>query len=92
VAVSYAPLDLLGVSVELGTDIQVNDVNDPQFPIQNIRSAWVAPAIQLHLGAYRVDLIARIGLTRLAHGTDAFGVLDYVGTNSYTLRVGRSFN
>ncbi len=92
VAISYAPLDLLGLSVELGTDIQVNDVNDPQFPIQNIRSAWVAPAIQLHLGAYRVDLIARIGLTRLAHGTDAFGVLDYVGTNSYTLRVGRSFN
>ena len=31
-------------------------------------------------------------LGSLAHGTDAFGVLEYVGTNSYTLRVGRSFN
>ena len=91
-ALSYAPWDLLGASVELGTDIQVNNVNDPQFPIQNIRSAWVAPAIQLHLGDWRVDLIGRFGLTGLAHGTDAFGVLEYVGTNSYTLRVGRSFN
>ena len=92
IALSFAPWDILGASVELGTDVQVNDVNDPQFPIQNIRSAWVAPAIQTHFGDWRVDLIARIGLTGLAHGTDAFGVLEYVGTNSYTLRVGRSFN
>ena len=92
VAVSYAPFDFLGASVELGTDIQINNVNDPQFPIQNIRSAWVAPALQIHLGDYRVDLIARLGLTGLARGTEAFGVLEYVGTNSYTLRVGRSFN
>ncbi|HVV49743.1 MAG TPA: hypothetical protein VHO06_08800, partial [Polyangia bacterium] len=92
VAVSYSPWDLLAASVELGTDVQVNDVNDPQFPIQNIRSAWVAPALQVHLADWRVDLIARIGLTGLAHGTDAFGVLQYVGTNSYTLRLGRSFN
>lgn len=91
-ALSYAPWDVLGASVELGTDVQVNNVNDPQFPIQNIRSAWVAPALQMHFGDWRVDLIARIGLTGLAHGTDAFGVLEYVGTNSYTLRVGRSFN
>ena len=92
VALGYAPWDVLGASVELGTDVQVNDVNDPQFPIQNIRSAWVAPAIQMHFGAWRVDLIGRFGLTSLAHGTDAYGVLQYVGTNSYTLRVGRSFN
>ncbi len=92
VAVSYSPWDLLGGSVEFGTDIQVNDVNDPQFPIQNIRSAWVAPALQVHVGDWRVDLIARLGLTGLAKGTEAFGVLQYVGTNSYTLRVGRSFN
>ena len=49
VAVSYSPWDFVGASVEFGTDIQVNDVNDPQFPIQNIRSAWVAPAIQFHV-------------------------------------------
>jgi hypothetical protein len=92
VAISYAPIDLIGASVEFTTDVQLNDTNDPQFPISNIRSAWVAPALQLHLGDYRVDLIARLGLPSLAHGTDAFGVLQFVGTNSYTLRVGRSFN
>ena len=59
VAVSYSPWDFVGASVELGTDIQINNVNDPQFPIQNIRSAWVAPALQFHLGDWRVDLIAR---------------------------------
>ena len=92
VALAYSPIDLVGVSVELGTDVQINDTNDPQFPIKNIRSAWIAPAIQLHLGAYRADLIARLGLPGLAHGTDAFGVLEFVGSNSYTIRVGRSFN
>jgi hypothetical protein len=92
VAVAYAPVDVVGASVELGTDVQVNDTNDPQFPISNIRSAWVAPALQLHFGDYRVDLIARLGLPKVAHGTDAYGVLEFVGTNSYTLRVGRTFN
>ncbi len=92
VAVSFAPVDFIGASVELGTDVQLNNTNDPQFPISDIRSAWVAPAVQLHLGDYRVDLIARIGLPGMAHGTDPFGVLEFVGTNSYTLRVGRSFN
>jgi hypothetical protein len=92
VAVSYAPVDVLGASVELGTDVQINNINDPTFPISNIRSAWVAPALQLHFGDYRVDLIARLGLPKVAHGTDAYGVLEFVGTNSYTLRVGRSFN
>ncbi len=48
-AIGYAPFDFLGASVELGTDIQINNVDDPQFPINNLRSAWVAPAIQLHL-------------------------------------------
>jgi hypothetical protein len=92
VAVAYAPVDFIGASVELGTDVQLNNTNDPQFPISDIRSAWVAPAVQLHFGDYRVDLIARFGLPGIAHGTDAFGVLEFVGTNSYTLRVGRSFN
>jgi hypothetical protein len=92
VAVSFAPVDFIGASVELGTDVQINNTNDPQFPISDIHSAWVAPAVQLHLGDYRVDLIARFGLPGVAHGTDPFGVLEFVGTNSYTLRVGRSFN
>ena len=89
VALGYAPFDFLGASVELGTDIQVNSVNDPQFVVKDVRSAWVAPAVQLHFGDLRVDLIARLGLT---NGATFFGVLDYIGTNSYTLRVSRSFN
>jgi hypothetical protein len=88
VAVSYAPLDFLGASVELGSDVQINTVNDPQFPINHLRSVWVAPALQFHAGDYRLDLIARLGWTR---GTEAFGVLDYTGTSSYTLRMTRSF-
>ena len=92
VALGYAPFDLLGLSIEFGTDIQINTINDPQFPINDIRSAWIAPALQLHFGEYRVDLIARVGLTQMAKGTDAFGVLEFVGTDSYTLRIGRSFN
>ncbi len=89
VAIGYAPFDFLGASVELGTDIQINTVDDPQFPINNLRSTWLAPAIQFHLADYRIDLIARIGFGR---GTEAFGVLDYTGTSSYTLRVTRAFN
>ncbi|HLK89668.1 MAG TPA: hypothetical protein VKZ18_07235 [Polyangia bacterium] len=92
VALSFAPLDFLGASVEVGTDVQINNTNDPMFPIADIRSVWVAPAIQVHLGDYRVDLIARLGIPSLAHGTDAFGVLYFVGTDSYTLRIGRTFN
>ena len=89
VAVGYAPFDVLGASVELGTDMQINSVNDPQFVVKDVRSAWVAPALQLHFGNTRVDLIARIGLTG---GATFFGVLEYVGTSSYTLRVTRTFN
>jgi hypothetical protein len=89
VAIGYAPFDFLGASVELGTDIQVNSVDDPQFVVKDVRSAWLAPAVQLHFGDLRVDLIARLGLT---NGATFFGVLDYIGTNSYTLRVSRAFN
>ncbi len=89
VAVSYAPFDFLGASVELGTDVQVNEVNDSQFPIDNLRSTWLAPALQFHLGDWRLDAIARIGLGRK---TEQFGVLEYVGTSSYSLRATVAFN
>lgn len=89
VAVSYAPVDFLGASVELGTDVQINKVNDPQFPIDDLRSVWVAPALQAHFGEWRIDAIARIGLGRK---TEQFGVLEYTGTSSYTLRVTLAFN
>jgi hypothetical protein len=49
----------------------------------------VAPALQVHAGAFRFDAIARFGLTR---GQELYGVLEYVGTHSFTLRVTRMFN
>jgi len=90
VAVSYAPWDFLGASVELASDIQFNHPNDPQFPGTNgLRSIWVAPALQVHVGDWRVDAIARLGI---GQKSQAFGVLEYVGTDSYTLRLTRAFN
>ncbi|HXJ23426.1 MAG TPA: hypothetical protein VMT03_24645 [Polyangia bacterium] len=88
VAVAYAPWDFLGASVELGTDIQLNQVNDPQFPIDSLRSIWLAPALQFHIQDWRVDAIARIGIGKKS---EAFGVLEYVGTDSYTLRLTYAF-
>ena len=89
-AVSYAPVDVVGGSVELGTDIQINHVGGTNFQkLNDVRSVWIAPALQFHAGAFRIDAIARIGLTR---GADLFGVLEYAGTSSYTLRVSRTFN
>ncbi|HVY36462.1 MAG TPA: hypothetical protein VHM31_00960 [Polyangia bacterium] len=90
VAVSYAPFDFLGASVELGTDVQINDKGDnPQFPIENWRSLWLAPALQFHIGDWRIDAIARLGFGRK---TEQFGVLEYIGTSSYTLRLTLAFN
>ena len=88
VAVGYAPWDFLGTSIEVGTDIQINRVNDPQFPINSIHSLWLAPALQAHIGDWRIDAIARLGLGR---GAEQFGVLEYVGTSSYTLRATLAF-
>ena len=88
-AVSWAPWPFLGASVELATDIQLNQVAGVDFAkFNNVRAAWVAPGLQVHVGPYRIDAIARIGLTR---GQELYGVLEYVGTSSYTLRVTRNF-
>jgi hypothetical protein len=88
-AVSYAPLEVLAGSFEVATDVQLNHVSGLDFQkINNVRSVWIAPALQLHVAEYRVDLIARLGLTR---GADLFGVLEYAGASSYTVRVSRTF-
>ncbi len=89
VAVGYAPFDFLGASVELGSDVQINTVDNPQFPIDHWRSIWVAPALQVHIGDWRIDAIARLGSGRK---TEQFGVLEYIGTSSYTLRLTLAFN
>ena len=83
-------LSELGLSVEFATDIQLNHVPGVDYEMfYNVRAAWIAPAVQIHVDDWQIDLIARIGLTR---GQELYGVLEYVGTSSYTVRVGRNFN
>jgi hypothetical protein len=87
--VSWAPLDVLAASVELATDIQLNHVGGFDFTkLNDVRSAWIAPALQLHVGGYRVDAVARFGLSGSAN---LFGLIEFAGRNSYTLRVSRAF-
>jgi hypothetical protein len=89
-AVGVTPLSELGLSVEFATDIQLNHVPGVDYEkFNNVRAAWIAPAVQIHVDDWQIDLIARIGLTR---GQELYGVLEYVGTSSYTVRVGRNFN
>jgi hypothetical protein len=91
-AISYAPWSFLGASLELATMIQLNHVaSTPDQDLRkfnDIRAAWVAPALQFYKGAYRIDAIVRYGLTR---GQEVYGVLEYVGTHSATLRLTRHF-
>ena len=89
-AVGWAPWSFLGASCELATAIQLNHIAGTDFQkFNDIRAVWVAPALQAHVAEYRIDAIARIGLSR---GQELYGVLEYVGTHSFTLRVSRYFN
>lgn len=88
-AVSWAPLDGLGASLELSTDIQLNHVAGLDFTrFNDLRSVSVAPALQGHVAGCRVDLVARFGLSK---GATPVGILEFAGTTSYTLRVTRRF-
>lgn len=86
-AVGVAPWRFLGASVELATMIQLNHVAGVDFQkFNDIRAVWIAPAIQLHVADVRIDLIGRIGASR---GQELYGVLEFVGTHSFTIRVTR---
>jgi hypothetical protein len=89
-AVGVAPWPFLGASVELATMIQLNHVAGIDFQkFNDIRAVWVAPAVQVHVGDVRIDLIARLGASR---GQELYGVLEFVGTSSFTVRVTRQWN
>jgi hypothetical protein len=90
-ALGLAPHPMLGVSVELATLFQLNHVAGVDFEkFNDIRAIWVAPALQFHPSpGIRIDAIARLGLSR---GQELYGVLEYVGTHSFTLRLTRAFN
>ena len=88
-AVSWAPLAAFAASLELSTDVQLNHVGGLDFTSFNdLRSVSLAPALQWHVAEYRVDLVARFGLT---NGANLFGIMEFSGTTSYTLRVSRMF-
>jgi hypothetical protein len=89
-AVAYRIAELVGVSVEVNTTIQLNDLDPVMFPkLSHLRAVSILPDIQLHFGDYRVDALARIGVSR---GADAMGVLGYAGTRSFIVRVTRTFD
>jgi hypothetical protein len=89
-ALVFAPFDGLALSIDLSTDVQVNRVTVVDFAqLNGIVAVSLSPGIQIHLGDYRIDLVGRIGLTKDA---ELFGVLQYAGTQSLTLRIGRRFN
>jgi hypothetical protein len=91
-ALAVAPWRFLGASLELATTIQLNHIEPiaglDVEKFNNIRAAWVAHGLQVYAGAYRIDVIARLGLSR---GQQVYGVLEYVGTHSFMGRLTRHF-
>ena len=57
--------------------------------LNKLRSAYVLPGAQLHVGAYRIDLVGRFGIKA---GSEPLGVLTFQGTDSVTVRVSRLFD
>jgi hypothetical protein len=88
-AVSWAPLESFAASIQLSTDVQLNHVDGLDFTkFNDLKSVWLAPGVQWHVAGYRVDAVARFGLS---NGANLFGIMEFAGTSSYTLRVTRPF-
>lgn len=88
--ISARATDGFGLSCVLNTTFQINKLDEVIFPnLNRVRSVYLVPGAQLHVGAYRIDLIGRIGLTR---GAEQLGVLTFQGTDSVTVRVTRIFD
>jgi hypothetical protein len=89
-ALVFAPVRALALSAELGTNLQLNHVGALYFEkVNGIFAATVDVDLQVHFDRFRVDAVAHHGLTR---DSDVFGVLQYSGSDSLTLRLGAYFN
>jgi hypothetical protein len=89
-AVALRIIDLLTASVEINSTLQLNHIEGLDFQkLNNVFALSVVPGLQWHFGRYRVDTVARIGLTR---GAELLGVVGYSGTRSFVLRLGRVFD
>jgi hypothetical protein len=89
-ALAYRVAKALGLSFEVNTTIQLNDLDPVMLPkLNRIRAVSLIPAVQLHLDRFRVDVIARLGATG---GADPIGLLGFSGTRSVIARLSRSFD
>jgi hypothetical protein len=88
--VSVRVVDGFAVTCALNTTYQLNSLDKVMFPhLNKLRSAYVVPGVQVHLGAYRIDLVGRFGIKA---GAEPLGVLTFQGTDSLTVRVSRLFD
>jgi len=79
----------LAASFEVNTTVQLNHVDGLDFQqLNRLVAVALVAGLQLHVGAYRVDAVARLGITR---GAEVLGVVGYSGTRSYILRLTRLF-
>jgi hypothetical protein len=84
-AIVFSPLRALALSADLATDVQINHVSVMDFEkVNGLVAASLDVGLQIHVDQIRVDLIGRRGLN---HDAELFGVLQYAGTQSLTLRV-----
>jgi len=82
--------DGFALSCVLNTTYQLNQLDKVMFPhLNKLRSAYLLPGVQLHVGAYRIDLVGRFGIKA---GAEPLGVLTFQGTDSVTVRVSRLFD
>lgn len=82
--------DGFALSCVLNTTYQLNQLDKVMFPhLNKLRSAYLLPGVQVHVGAYRVDLVGRFGIKA---GAEPLGVLTFQGTDSVTVRVSRLFD
>jgi len=89
-AAVFAPVRAVALSAELSTNLQLNHVTAMYFDkVNGIFAATLDVDLQVHFGRFRVDAVGQRGLTR---DSQIFGVLQYSGTNSVTLRLGTYFN
>jgi hypothetical protein len=89
-ALALRLLGFVTASVEVNSTIQVNHVEGLDFrKLNDVSAVSVVPGLQWRVGRYRVDTLARIGLTR---GAELLGVVGYSGTRSFILRVTRLFD
>ncbi|HEY4184757.1 MAG TPA: hypothetical protein VGP07_06785 [Polyangia bacterium] len=88
--VSVRVADGFALSCVLNTTYQLNKLDVVVFPnLNKVRSAYLVPGAQVHVGAYRIDLVGRFGIKR---GAEPLGVLTFAGTDAITLRVSRIFD